>query len=262
MFLAMHIRHRLAALAGLLAALLVPAACAAPREAPRQGAAAPPVATLPPASDAVVVYGGIGYLDRRAQPALDRLVYGRADGGPAPFVLAIRDHVVGRPLAPAVSVHPVVDDPEAFARLVADRGAVDPAAIRGRALADEIGGSRVYVLSLVAGLELDFQVPSATTPASFARHGSLVTMTALLARPGSGEIVLASQATTAVVVAGAAPPTLEQAYVDAARRAVDGLRRAAAGWRPGATRTMVTRVVLDGAQASRLFEFVPSAGPA
>jgi hypothetical protein len=239
-----------------LLALLALAACATPREV------LPPVVTLPPATNAVIVYGGIGYLDKRAQPALDQLIYGQSDGGPAPFVLDIRRHVVGRPLAPALSVHPVVDDPDAFAALVADKNALDPAAIRGQALADEIAGSRVYVLSLVAGLEFDFQVPSATTMASFVRGGSLVTMSAILARPGSGEIVLASQATTEIEVLPGEPPRIAEAYADAARRAVDNLRLAAAAWQPGATTTMVTGVVLGGTSASRLFEFVPNTGMA
>ncbi len=238
-------------------ALLALAACEAPRQV-----AAPPATALPPAEDAVVVYGGMGYLDKRAQPLLDRLIYGRGDGGPAPFVLEIRNHVVGRPLAAAISVHPVVDDADDFARLVADKNAVDPAAIRGQTLADEIAGSKVYVLSLVAGLEFDFQVPSATTMASFTRNGSLVTMTALLARPGSGEIVLASQASTAIVASEGERPALDRAYADAARRAVDNLRRAAAGWQPDSSKTMVTGVVLGGSTAARLFEFVPNTGAA
>jgi hypothetical protein len=74
-------------------------------------------------------------------------------------------------------------------------------------------------------------------------------MSAVLARPGSGEIVLASQATTAVVVTGDERPALDRAYADAARRAVDNLRQAASAWRPDATRTMVTGVVLGGTTA-------------
>jgi len=212
---------------------------------------------LPPADDTVIVYGGIAYVDKRAQPLLDEILYGRG-GQPSEMVLQLQRHIVGKKIADGFSTWPVVDDPEALRDLVADKNALDVNAVRGKALENELAGSKILVLNLIGGLEFDFNVPKATTLGNLVDRVSLVTVSAVLSRPGSGEIVLSTQATTQRLARGGTTEDLSDLYLDAGRRAVDNLRSAAARYDPAAPTAMVTGVVLQGREASRTFEFTPN----
>lgn len=213
--------------------------------------------SLPPADDTVIVYGGIAYVDKRAQPLMDEILYGRG-GQPSEMVLGLQRQIVGKKIADGFSTWPVVDDPEELRAIVADKNALDVNAVRGQALENELAGSKILVLSLIGGLEFDFNVPKATTLGNLVDRVSLVTVSAVLSRPGTGEILLSTQATTQRLARGGTTEDLGDLYLDAGRRAVDNLRTAAARFDPDAPSAMVTGVVLQGQQASRTFEFTPN----
>src|SRR5262245_15549423 len=186
--------------------------------------------SLPSAGETIVVYGGFGFLDKRAQPKLaqilDRQTGAAATDGPI-LALVGRDAAVSR-LLPGISDHPVIGDDDAFAQAVAEQSGTAVSQVSGLTIKDRMAGRTVLVLSLIAGLEQDYELESVSDAGLVYRRVIITTVSAVLSRPASGEVLLVGDATTILEIKSGQPnaediePAL-RAYADVLPRAVEAL---------------------------------------
>lgn len=254
----LHVAARMAALRGWgrglgLAALLALAGCAS---GPRSGGHLPPT-PQPPAADAIVVYGGFGFLNGDAQPMLAAMVRhlqaGETRGVPA-VAREITPLVEGLVLQ-GVSREPVVTSKQQFEAIAARRLGIPPEQVGGLELKDQVEGTDIILLTLLGGLEADATFPLDPQIGGY-RGATLATVTAVLSRPVSGEVLLAADASTLIDQLldsrGGQAERLAEAYVEAARGARDALLRQTRSSGLGSgPQTMVTEVALAA----------PGAGP-
>lgn len=212
-------------------------------------------------ADVITVYGGLGFLDARGQPALaEMLGPGGGSGDDIPLVgRMVRDNARGTRLT-ALSDYPLVMSDEAFAEALASKLQIQPAEVTGLALQDEVAGSSIAVLSLIGGLEQDYDLIQNAGGQQIVQRVALVTVTAVLSRPASGEILLTRDATTLVNDRGGERASerlnrLAEAYADAADRALTAISAVTRRNRgTDGRKTMVTGVAVAAPQVQRIFD--------
>lgn len=242
------------AYAVLLPVLLILVACSGSQ--PLGTGPEPPVDT----TDTLVLWGGFGYLDRRAQPQLDKLLF--ESGRDESLGIMLRDEVAGRVLLPAWSAHPVVADEASYDVFMQGRRGPGPRSA-DEFHADTAGGVKLLALSVIGTLEFVARIPRATTAGQLYQDGWVVTVAATLSRPGSGEVLATRTATTQRLEIGgeAKAADLRQDYATTARRALQELAKAPQTSRHG-NMAMVVSVGMGGPRASRLHEYSSNLGPA
>ena len=206
--------------------------------------------TLSTRDEAVIVYGGFGLVDKRAQPVLETLLFD-PPAGMQPLGVDARSLAVGRSFD-RFSKSPVIGDANAFQAAL---GATVP----DGDLPDQIDATDILVLSLFGTVELGFDVDRG----SGVQDGiAFASVSAVISRAGSGEILAVSDATGREVFAadqaGGVAAAYRQRffaslYARTAQDALDGIDGAPVLENAGA-RAMVTDVRVADAATARRYE--------
>lgn len=136
--------------------------------------------TLSTRDEAVIVYGGFGLVDKRAQPELNTLLFD-PPAGTQSLGIDARSLAIGRSFD-RFSLRPVIGDAEAF------RAALGTVVPDGE-LPDQIDATDILVLSLFGTTELAYLYAPGEWGAAF------VSVSAVISRAGSGEILMVRDAT-------------------------------------------------------------------
>ncbi len=209
----------------------------------------------------IIVYGGLGFLHQNAQPSLAEMLRIRQDDEESvPLVgRMVRDKVKGQQLE-RVSNYPIVLSDEEFATALASKQDIEANQVLGSTIRDEVAGSSIYVVSLIGGLEQDYDLIQNAGGQRIVQRIALVTVTAVLSKPASGEILLTRDATTQIndrsgEEASERLSRLADAYADAAGRALETLTAAARRIDLGnQEKTMVTGVAVTATDVLDLFD--------
>lgn len=149
--------------------------------------------------DLIIFYGGIGYLNKPAQPALADIIETRA--GPTdktPLATAAYRLVDGK--SHNLSAYPLVTGEASLKAALSQSLGVSADQISGETIAAQLQDETNLVLSFIGSFEAYVPLVKNTSKGSFAEKHYITSVTAVLSQAGSGRIVLAAPALSELLV--------------------------------------------------------------
>lgn len=160
---------------------------------------APPAVFDP--DDLIIFYGGVGYLNKQAQPALAEIIEtqtGGKSGGATSLAMSAFQLVDGR--AHSLSSYPVVTGDPSLKVALSESLAISKDQIDGATIAGQLADETNLVLSVIGAFEAYVPLVKETSQGAFAEKHYITSVTAILSQAGTGRVLLAAPALSEMVV--------------------------------------------------------------